>query len=94
MEKFKHLSFNDRLKLEILLKAGHKPKEIAKFLHFHVSTIYREQKRGRFEAMNSNLTREMRYSPDKAQAYINGVLSAKGPKLKIGHERAFAQRIE
>ncbi|MCD7825697.1 MAG: IS30 family transposase [Clostridiaceae bacterium] len=94
MGKFKHLTFNDRLHLEILKRAGHKPKEIAELLNFHVSTIYRELKRGEFEAVNSDLTKEKRYSPDIAQEYMNGVLEAKGAGLKIGTEKKFADRIE
>jgi IS30 family transposase len=94
MRKFKHISYNDRLKIEVLRKAGHKPKEIAEILHFHISTIYRELKRGEFEALNSDLTKETRYSPDIAQEYMNGVLSAKGADLKIGSEKEFADRIE
>lgn len=94
MRTFKHFTFNDRLRLEVLVKAKHKPKEIAEILHFHISTIYRELNRGQFEALNSDLTTEMRYSPDIAQEYMNGVLSEKGADLKIGHEQAFANRIE
>ena len=94
MRTFKHFSFNDRLRLEVLLKAGHKPDEIAEILHFHISTIYREMKRGQYEALNSDLTTETRYSPDIAQEYMNGVLAAKGADLKIGKEREFADRIE
>lgn len=94
MRTFKHFTFNDRLRLEVLKKAGHKPKEIAEILHFHVSTIYRELKRGEFEALNSDLTTETRYSPDIAQEYMNGVLTAKGADLKIGNEKEFADRIE
>ena len=94
MRTFKHFTYNDRLRLEVLLKAKHKPKEIAEILHFHVSTIYREIKRGSFEALNSDLTKEIRYSPDIAQEYMEGVLSAKGADLKIGKEQKFADRIE
>ena len=94
MKAFKHFTFNDRLRLEVLLKAGHKPDEIAEILHFHISTIYREIKRGKYEALNSDLTTETRYSPDIAQEYMDGVLAAKGADLKIGKEREFAERIE
>lgn len=90
----KQLTYNDRLRLEVLIKAKHKPKEIAEILHFHVSTIYRELKRGQFEALNSDLTKEIRYSPDIAQQHKEAVLAAKGPDLKIGTEQAFADRIE
>ncbi len=94
MEAFKQFTYNDRLRLEVLIKAKHKPKEVAEILHFHVSTIYRELKRGQFEALNSDLTKEIRYSPDIAQQHKEAVLAAKGPDLKIGTEQAFADRIE
>lgn len=94
MGAFKHFSYNDRLRLEVLLKAGHKPNEIAEILHFHISTIYREIKRGQYEALNSDLTTEIRYSPDIAQEYMNGVLAVKGADLKIGKEKEFVNRIE
>lgn len=68
MRTFKQFTYNDRLQLEVLVKAKHTPKEIAEILHFHISTIYRELKRGQFEALNSDLTREMRYSPAAALA--------------------------
>ena len=40
------------------------------------------------------MTTETRYSPDIAQEYMNGVLTAKGADLKIGNEKEFADRIE
>ena len=50
----KHMTFNDRLKLEALLKAKVDKTEIAKQLGFHVSTIYREIQRGTFLARNTD----------------------------------------
>lgn len=94
MRTFKQLTFNDRLRIEVLLKAKHKPKEIAAILHVHISTVYREIKRGRFEALNSDLTTEERYSPDIAQEKKNANLAAKGADIKIGNEQKFADRIE
>lgn len=94
MRTFKQLTFNDRLRLEVLLKAKHKPKEIAAILHVHISTVYREIKRGRFEALNSDLTTEERYSPDISQEKKNANLAAKGADIKIGNEQKFADRIE
>ena len=94
MKSFKQFTYNDRLRLEVLIKAKHTPKEIAEILHFHVSAIYRELKRGQFEALNSDLTKEIRYSPDIAQQHKEEVLAAKGADLKIGNEQAFADRIE
>lgn len=94
MRTFRQFTYNDRLQLEVLLKAKHTPDEIAKILHFHISAIYRELNRGQFEALNSDLTKEMRYSPDIAQQHKDEVLAAKGADLKIGNEQAFANRIE
>ena len=75
MKSFKQFTYNDRLRLEVLVKAKHTPKEIAEILHFHISTIYRELDRGQFEALNSDLTKEMRYSPDTAY-FFRSVLDA------------------
>lgn len=90
----KQLTFNDRLKLEALTKAKIPKKEIAKILGCHLSTVYRELKRGTFIARTTEEEYEVRYSPDIAQAHKNEVLAAKGPDLKIGHEMEFARRIE
>lgn len=90
----KQLTYNDRLQLEVLIKAKHTKDEIAHILDFHISTIYRELRRGQFEALNSDLTKEIRYSPDIAQQHKEEVLAAKGAGLKIGNEQAFADRIE
>lgn len=94
MRKFKQLTFNDRLRIEVLKKAGHSPREIAEIMGVHISTIYRELKRGEFEALNSDLTTEIRYSPDIAQEKKNEVLAAKGKDIKMGKQQAFADRIE
>lgn len=94
MRKFKHFSENDRLQLEAYLKAGKKPSEIAVFLHKHISSIYREMKRGRYEHLNTDYTTEERYSPDIAQSKYRENLAAKGAELKIGADLEFAQYIE
>ena len=77
--RFKHLSPNDRLKMEQMIKEGRKQCEIAKALHTSESTISREKKRGRYTHMNTDLTTEDRYSPDKAEARYRANLAAKGP---------------
>lgn len=45
--RFSHLRWKDRLKIERMLKEGHKVKEIAAALHVDSTTIYREIKRGK-----------------------------------------------
>ena len=48
MRTFKHLSKTKRLQLESLLLAKVSKKEIANILNVHISTIYREIKRGEY----------------------------------------------
>ena len=47
--RFKHLTKTDRLRMEQQLKDGKGAKEIAENLGVHISTIYREKKRGQYE---------------------------------------------
>ena len=91
---FKHLTKADRIRIEALIKAGVKIKEIADMLHVHRSTIYRELKRGRFTALNSDLTTEERYSPDIAHDKYEENLKSKGGSLKIGNDIRLANYIE
>lgn len=95
MRTFKHLSWEKRLQIEALLKAGHTACEIADQLGVHNSTIYREIKRGQYEHLNGDdYTTEMRYSPDIAHEQYRVSLAAKGPPLKIGNDFALADHIE
>lgn len=94
MKKFHHLTRDDRLKIEALLKAKQTPQEIADNIGVHVSTIYREQKRGRYTHMLSDLTTEERYSPDIAEEKYRNNLAEKGAGLKIGNNIELADYIE
>ena len=85
--RFKHLTKTDRLRMEQQLKDGKEPKEIAESLGVHVSTIYREKKRGQYEHRNSDWTTEIRYSPDIAHDRYRENLKAKGPELKGSQAR-------
>lgn len=91
---FKHLTYNDRLKIEALLRVGTSVKEIAGILGFTARSIYRELKRGRYEHLNYDYTVEERYSPDLADERYRLNLKAKGPELKIGSDMAFAEYVE
>lgn len=81
---YKQLNWTSRIKLETMLKHGHSKKEIAEELGVHISTVYRELKRGTYEHLNSDYTTEERYSPEKAEARYQEGLAAKGAPLKIG----------
>lgn len=92
--RFKHLSWDDRLKIEAGLKHGDSVQEIADDIGVHRNTIYNELKRGQYEHLNSDLTTENRYSPEIAEAAYRANLAAKGPDLKIGTDRRLAEHIE
>jgi len=63
-------------------------------LGVHISTIYRELKRGEYEHLNTDYTKEKRYSADLAEQRYQESLRAKGADLKIGSDRVYAEYIE
>lgn len=91
---FKHLSQNDRIKMETMLNSGHKVVEVAEYLHVHRSTIYREIKRGEYTHRNSDYTEETRYSSDLGQKNHDWNAQEKGRNIKIGNDRPLAEYIE
>lgn len=92
---FKHLTKTDRLRIERWRNQGLKPKEIAAKLRVHISTIYRELKRGEYERLNGQTWEmETSYSPDIAEARYQEKLRNKGPELKIGADHELAKYIE
>lgn len=92
--KYKQLSKADRIKIEALTRAGHKPREIAELVGCHVSTIYRELRRGEYMHLTTEYVYERRYSADKAEAARELNATAKGAPLKIGSNYAVAEFIE
>lgn len=92
---FKHLTKNDRLRIERWLRLGLKPREIADRLRVHISTVYRELGRGQYERLNGETWEmETAYSPDIAEAKYQAHLREKGPDLKIGNDHELARYIE
>ena len=91
---FKHLSQNDRIKMETMLNSGHKVVEVAEYLHVHRSTIYREIKRGEYTHRNSDYTEETRYSSDLGHKNHDWNAQGKGRNIKIGNDRPLAEYIE
>ncbi len=67
-KKGQHIKYDERRQIEILLKAGHKTKEIARLLGGRSErTIRREIARGTVELLNSDLTTRKEYSADAGQ---------------------------
>ena len=91
--RFSHLRWKDRLKIERMLKEGHKVKEIAAALHVDSTTIYREIKRGKTVQRTELIDREI-YCPDVAENKYRANLAAKGPALKLGNDYKLAAYIE
>lgn len=92
--RFRHLTKADRLKIETLSNAGHKPSEIAELLGVHRSTIYREMAKGSYVHLNTHWIEEKRYSADLGEEKSREILNSKGPGLKIGKDIKYANYIE
>lgn len=91
---YRQLNWEDRVRLEALLLGGISKKEIAGILHCHISTVYREIKKGSYEHRNSDYTTEVRYSPEIAQQKYELGLQNRGADLKIGSDFELANYIE
>lgn len=91
---YSHLTRDDRLKIELMLRYGYKISEIAKEIQCNPSTIYREIKRATYVHRNSDWTEEIRYNPDEAERRYKEHLKHKGKGLKVEGEERLLQRIE
>ncbi len=92
---FKHLTFNDRLKIEAWLKVKTPVAKIAEMLGKVPSTIYREIKKGAYQRLNgADYIYYEAYSPDIADMKYRENLKAKGGSLKIGSDMEYAEYIE
>lgn len=94
-KKGQHLRCEERQKIEILLKAGHKPEEIGRLLGGRSKrTIQREIALGKVKLLNSDLTYRIEYSADAAQKKRDYNNTAKGPRLKLGANIELIRFIE
>ena len=91
--KHKTLTKTDRNKLEAYLRVKASPKFIAKELGCHISTVYREKKRGQYMHLNTDYTTEIRYSSDKAQMRRDYLQTSKGASIKLGNDYEFVRYI-
>lgn len=58
-KRYKKLTYQDRQKIEAMLKTGATPKELANETGVHIATIYRELERGNAgEGYNANLAQQ------------------------------------
>lgn len=92
--RFKHLTWNDRLRIESFLKCKMSVQEIADEIGVHRNTIYNEIKRGLTPQRTTELIDVEVYCADTAERKYRENLAAKGPGLKIGKDRKLAEYIE
>ena len=94
MKKYSFLTSRERIQLETYLKVKKTPKEIARLMNRHISTIYREIKRGSYQHLDgSTWLTETRYSSDKAQQYIELGNFSKGVAPKLGNDFDFIRFV-
>jgi len=84
--KYKHFSEKNRYRLEGYLAGKLEVKEIALRLNSHVSTIYREIKRGLVVRLKSDLTEYTVYRANVAQRDYESRVSNRERSLKIGKD--------
>lgn len=93
--KGKHLTYEERIKLEALYKMRLTPGCIAEQIGGRSErTIRREIAKGMIELLNSDLTSRMEYSAEVGQLEHEKRATAKGPALKIGKDHKLVQYLE
>ena len=92
--KGQHLKQTQRLLIEHLRLQGHSTRDIADVVGCSHVTVCNELKRGQYEHTNSDLTTEIRYSPEIAEKRYQTNLAAKGAQVKIGHDHKLAKALE
>ena len=94
VRKGKHLTYEERIKIESLSKAGIKSEKIAEQIGCSGRTVRRELAKGRTELKNSDLTTRIEYSADIGQQKHDYAATAKGTSLKIGSDYKLVKYIE
>ena len=79
---YKQLNWTSRIKLETMLKHGHSKKEIAEELGVHISTVYRELKRGETGGLNGNYCPA--YSAETAEKAVRRSMRNRGRRKQAG----------
>jgi IS30 family transposase len=93
--KGKHLTYEERIKIEALYKMGLNSSRIAEQIGGRSErTIRREVAKGMVELLNSDLTTRMEYSAEIGQAEHDRQGTAKGPSLKIGKDHKLVKYLE
>jgi len=91
----KHLTYRERLRIEVMLKEKRKSREIAVALSRSQRTIQREIRRGQVQQLNGRTWQYYRaYDADVAQNDYMSKRGGSGPGVKIGHDHQLCAEIE
>ena len=93
-KRYHYLTYTERLQIYSLRQAKVPIREIAVIIKKHVSTVYRELKRGSCTCLDAEARFVQSYSPDIAHQKFRENMAAKGPDLKIGVDHAYAEYLE
>ena len=92
--KFRHMTWDDRLRIEALRNAGHSYRFIAKQIGFSLSAVYTEVQRGLYWHRDGQTwLEEQRYSASIAQQDAEYQATAKGKNLKLGNNYKYTQYV-
>ena len=94
MKGYKHLTAHDRNKMSKMRKEGATMRQIGAALHVSAATVCRELKRGTYTYLNADYIEVTEYIPERSQKRYEANLEAKGPGLKIGNHRDYAEKLE
>lgn len=90
----KYLTERERYYIEIYLKEGYTPSQIAAKIGCCRATVYNEIKRGTVEYMDNLLKVSKRYDAYRGQCVREENGHNKGKPLKIGNDYSYAQKAE
>ena len=94
IRKFRHMTWEDRLRIEALKNAGHSYRFIAKQVGFSVSAVYTEVQRGLYWHKDGQTwIDEQRYSATVAQENADYRATAKGTGLKLGKNYEYVEYV-
>ena len=94
-KKYSHLTWDNRLQIERLLRLGYKPAQIAEIIGCCRATIYNEIKRATYIHCSGDFWKEEeRYAPEQAQEKYEENMRKKGRTPKIVEDPALHAFLE
>ncbi len=91
---YSQMTFAKRIKLETMFSLKMSKVEIARNMGISLKTVYNEWNRGKYTHLKSDLTKETRYSAEKAQQIRDYNVTARGTIPKLMKDRKLAKCLE